>query len=205
MKYSDPNGVLLHSLLKRAHTRFYCGLVHWYDLPLSHASLFALPTECLKNKKLCSQCNYHVIKGSSICLRWCMNCDMLWSLCNEVWTCSSKDLLLLYFNTWCNLWLYFRNSLFQNCTNVGRVCMDPHRTPDVLYLWMILTCQWRRYMELSHQLNCSDSTWIMASGQYVWCCDNVKYSFVELFENTLYSSAYVVWLLHLAHTELGVG
>ena len=44
-------------------------------------------------------------------------------------------------------------------------------------------------MELSHQLNCSDSTSIMASGQYVLCSDSVQYCGVQHFENTGNSSA----------------
>jgi hypothetical protein len=45
-------------------------------------------------------------------------------------------------------------------------------------------------MEHSHQLNCLDSTLIMATGQYVWLCDSVKYSCVQPFEDTDNSLAY---------------
>jgi hypothetical protein len=38
-------------------------------------------------------------------------------------------------------------------------------------------------MELSHQLNCSDSTSIIASGQYDWWGDSVHCCSVQPFEN----------------------
>lgn len=119
-----------------------------------------------------------------------MNCDILFNFYSKVSAFSLYACFCLISRHDLTAGCIYRNLLPQSCTDIKRVCMDHRRTPDVLYFWTILICQTRRHMELSHQLNCSDSTSIMASGQYDWWGDSVKYCSVQPFENTCNSFGY---------------
>jgi len=149
-----------------------------------------MPTEFLQITKSCKQYNDFLIKASSRDLSWCMNCDILFNICSKEWAFNLCAYFCLISSCDLIVGCFYRNLLLQNCTDTERAYMDHRRTPDVLYLWMISICQPRRHMELSHQLNCSDSTSIMAIGQYVWCSDSVQHCGVQNFENMGNSSAY---------------
>jgi hypothetical protein len=49
-------------------------------------------------------------------------------------------------------------------TNDEREFMDLLLVKNALYLWMTLTCQKKRSMELNPPLNFSDNIWIMQDG-----------------------------------------